>query len=341
MRAVRWWGGLVALVVVGNLAMTAAGVPSAPLFAGLIAGVVVGLRAPGVVRMPRPMFRCGQAIIGVTTGLMIDWNRLGELGWGWPAVVLVCVATLASSVGAGQLLRRHGVSRATATFASVAGGASGVTAIASDYGADDRVVVVVQYTRVLIILLTLPLMVSWLSSEGSAVAVNAADPTTGLSLLGSVLAIGVGLGGGRLLRLPSPAVLGGLLAGAAVAAVPVFHDVAMPPAIRLAGFVLIGTQVGLRFNPDALRLIRSMMPTVFVVIALVIGSCVLLALGLAAVTGVDHFDAYLATTPGGFPAVLAAATSSGADITLVSAVQLMRLLLVLFLTPLLARWLLR
>ncbi len=41
----------------------------------------------------------------------------------------------------------------------VAGGASGIVAIARDLGADDRVVAIVQYLRVLIILLGMPLVV--------------------------------------------------------------------------------------------------------------------------------------------------------------------------------------
>ena len=53
----------------------------------------------------------------------------------------------------------------------------------------------------------------------------------------------------------------------------------------------------------------------------------------------ETFDAYLATTPGGLYAVLAAASTSDVDATFVLAVQVLRLLAMLLAAPLLARWL--
>jgi uncharacterized membrane protein AbrB (regulator of aidB expression) len=62
---------------------------------------------------------------------------------------------------------------------------------------------------------------------------------------------------------------------------------------------------------------------------------------LALLTPVDGLTAYLATTPGGLFAVLATAADSGSDTTYVMAVQLVRLLVILAFTPLLARMLTR
>ena len=62
---------------------------------------------------------------------------------------------------------------------------------------------------------------------------------------------------------------------------------------------------------------------------------------LAWLTPVDGLTAYLATTPGGLFAVLATAADAGSDVTYVMAFQLLRLLLILAVLPLLARWLRR
>jgi len=59
---------------------------------------------------------------------------------------------------------------------------------------------------------------------------------------------------------------------------------------------------------------------------------------LSAVIGVPPLDAYLATTPGGLYAVLATAADSGADVTFVLAVQVIRLILMLFSAPLIAAY---
>ena len=77
------------------------------------------------------------------------------------------------------------------------------------------------------------------------------------------------------------------------------------------------------------------------VIVLVIAACAGLGVLLAEVTGETRLDAYLATTPGGLPAVLATSAETSGNITFVTAVQIMRLLLVLLLAPLVARILLR
>ena len=62
---------------------------------------------------------------------------------------------------------------------------------------------------------------------------------------------------------------------------------------------------------------------------------------LSGLTGESELDSYLATTPGGLPAVLATSAETSGNVTFVTAVQLMRLILVLLLAPLVARLLLR
>ena len=58
-------------------------------------------------------------------------------------------------------------------------------------------------------------------------------------------------------------------------------------------------------------------------------------------TGLPALDTYLATTPGGLYAVLAAAVGSGADATFVLSVQVLRLLVMLLAAPVLAKTLSR
>ena len=324
------------LVAVVTVVMTLLRVPAAPLFGGLVAGVVHALTARVQPSVPAWTFRAGQGVVGASVGAAIDWGALVDLGSAWPAVLLVVVLTLVVSVGLGQLLRLHrGMDAATATFASVAGGASGMAAMARDAGADERIVAVVQYLRVLVILATLPFAVAFALGSGSGGATpDVAAGWRGLVL--AALAIVLGTVGGQLLHLPSPAVLGSLVAASLLALVPWFEGEQVPAAVQAGGFLLIGAQVGLRFTPETLRRLGRMMPTALVVIVLVIAACAGLGLLLSALTGVPRADAYLATTPGGLPAVLAATSATGADLSFVSAVQILRLLIVLLLVPVVA-----
>ena len=59
---------------------------------------------------------------------------------------------------------------------------------------------------------------------------------------------------------------------------------------------------------------------------------------LAALTGIDGMTAYLATTPGGIDSVAIVALGTEADAPLVLAVQMLRLLAVVFAGSLLGKW---
>ena len=58
---------------------------------------------------------------------------------------------------------------------------------------------------------------------------------------------------------------------------------------------------------------------------------------LAQVTGLTPLEGYLATSPGGVYAVLATAVETGSNVTFIIAAQVVRILLMLFAAPLLAR----
>lgn len=339
-RSLASWAALVAAVAVAVVSLAALGAPTPTLFGALVGAVVVALalRRPPV--LPSVVPRAAQAAIGLLVASEVDVAALGSLGWAWPAVIGVIVATLAASIGLGQLLRRDGVSATTATFASVAGGASAMTALARDAGADPRIVAVVQYVRVLVILVTLPIVVGQVFATD--VAASVAPPlTSGLTAvnLGYVaIACTAGPLIGFLARFPSPALLGALVAGLLLGVVPFFDGAAVPPLAQAAAFMVIGTQAGIGFTREAIRLLRSMAVTVMVSVLVLLVFCGILAVPLAALAGVSRLDAYLATSPGGLPVVLATATETGGDLTFISAVQLLRLLLVIVALPLVAAW---
>ena len=335
---------VLAMIVAGvSTALSLAGFPSALLFGGLVGGLVFALATKRTVEVPGWSITIAQAIIGVIVGAAVDFETLADLGGDWPVVLTISVVTVLLSVLAGQLLRLHrGVTPLTASFASVAGGASGITAVARDLGADDRVVTVIQYLRVLVVLLAMPAAVSVVFGADTGAAAGVVGPvTTTEGVVYSVLAVALGIGVGRVLHLPSPAVLGALVASVVLRTVPAFSDVDVPVWIQGAGFLLIGLQVGLRFTVESLKTIGRMLPTALLVIAIIVGVCAAFGVLLARLTGVSQLDAYLATTPGGLYAVLATSADTGGDVTFVTAMQLIRLLLVLLAAPLLGRWLTR
>jgi uncharacterized protein len=336
---------VVAAAVAVSLAFAALGVPSPALFGGLVAGLVRALGFPGRVEVPRPATTAAQAVIGVTVGALVYLETMGAVATNWLPVVLVTLATLALSLGAGLLLRlQRGISPVTGAFSMIAGGASGIIAMARELGADERMVAVLQYLRVLLIVVLMPVVatLAYGASTGNAGPAPAADgPGWPAGLLFTVGCAVVGLVVGRLARLPVSALLGPLLAAAVVDLTGLGRGAEVPGLVQSAAFLVIGLQVGVSFTRASLRTIGRAMPLALAVMLGLIAASAGLGAALSAATGVSALDGYLATTPGGLYAVLATASDIGADVTFVLSVQVLRLFVMILSAPLIARWLRR
>lgn len=339
---VRRWTLLVILTLAAGAILDVAGLPTPWLFGGLAGGLTYALASPSSpLELPALAFRGGQAVVGAIVGASIEWQRLAELRTQWAVIVLVGVFSLIVSVSLGRALIGRSVSPITATFSSIAGGAAGLTAMADDLGADARTVAVLQYLRLLMVLLLMPIVVTAVFNADVVVA-EQIDTTSWLTDFAFVtITITLGLFIGRQFRLPSPAILGPMLVAAALPLAPPFANASVSDVIQTAGYVAIGVQVGLRFTMASLRSIGALIPLALCTIALTLTASAGLAWVLVVTTGVAPLDAYLATTPGGIYAVMGTSETTGGDVTFVAAAQVVRLLLVLVSAPFLAVYLRR
>jgi len=314
------------------------------IFIALLAGLAVALLRPSSRgAIPRPAFIAAQATLGTMLGTYVESSSLSALADDWLPVAIVSIGTLLLSIAAGLVLTRTTeLDAPTGALGMVAGGASGIVAMADELGADARLVAFMQYLRVLVVVLSIPVVVAL----GFPASGGGAGPDDGPLLAGLsdwLLTIGVAVVGawaGRLTKLPAATLLGPLLlAGAITLIEPDALDV--PPLARELAFALIGLEVGLRFTAETLRAMgRLLAPVIIAILALMAGSF-LFALGLSATTSASLLEAYLATTPGGLYAVLAVAFGAGADTTFVVAVQTLRLLSLVILAPFMVRWVVR
>jgi len=316
-------------------------VPSAALVAGLAVGIGFALTgaSPGV--LPKWGMTAAQATLGVVIGALVQSSTVSALSAVWLPVLAVSVATLALSVLGGLLLGLHReVDPLTGSLALTAGGASGLTAISRDLGADERLVAVVQYLRVVVVIALMPVVTALVFRPSPAIGgpgpSDAAAPWyVDLAFLGACCAAGLPVG--RLLRLPAGALLGPLLVAATLTLTGVSMHAAVPGMLAVAAYAVIGLQAGLRFTRDSVRTIAGVLPLAAGLIAVVLVACAGLGVLLARLADVSPLVGYLATTPGGLYAVLATAQDSDADVTFILAVQLVRVLLMLLLAPVLAR----
>lgn len=344
-RAARW-----ALLAVVTLAVTVGlsllGVPSAALFAALVVGIVLALCALAPAAVPRRAGQAAQAVLGVYIGTMVGEDSIDSLGPHWPIVLAVVVATLVISVLAGAVLgMRRDISPLTGSLALVAGGASGLVAIARELGGDDRVVAVVQYLRVGLVTASMPVVVLFIfhpdRSHPSAPITQTDVAPWYLSIV-MILAIAVvGVFLGKLVRLPGAGLLGPMAVMVVLEVTGNDFGLSVPQALVQIGYVLIGWQAGVAFTRDSLRAVGRALPLALGLITALTVATAGLGLLLSQVTGMTPLEGYLATSPGGVYAVLATAVETGSNVTFIVTAQVLRILVMLFAAPLMARGLVK
>lgn len=341
-RGLAKWVLLAAVSVAATVALTALGVPSAGLFAALVVGIVLALANLAPSAVPRKVGVAAQGVLGVYIGTMVSRDAVGALGPHWPIVLGVAVATLLLSVVSGALLGlRRDVSPLTGSLAMVAGGASGLVAIARELGADDRVVAVVQYLRVALVTASMPIAVTLIYRAERTHHAALADHTSStpwylsvLVLIGLVLA---GATAGKVIRLPGAGLLGPLALTVALQLSGVPVELSVPAVLVQVGYLVIGWQAGVAFTRDSLRAVGRTLPAALALIVVLTVATAGLGVLLARFAGLTPLEGYLATSPGGVYAVLATAVETGSNVTFVIAAQVVRILLMLFAAPFLAK----
>nr|BFE36083.1 AbrB family transcriptional regulator [Actinomadura rugatobispora] len=333
------------MVGAGELGESA--IPSSHMLVPLLGGLVAATTGLVRQRPPALLSRGSQSLLGVLMGTYLSTSALGGVAGSAAPLIVVTVATLLICQGAAWVMVRFsGVDRATATLGMIAGGSAAAVASAEDLGADSRVVAFMQYLRLGLVVASTPLLLNWVLSRprdgaGPSVAAGPWHLVSGHDQPGGLVTLAIvasaGLMAGSRMRLPSPAMMGPMLVSAALTATGAVHGFAPSGTLRTLLFTMIGLDVGLRFSRQTLWRLRRILPLALVGSVTVSAACGASAWAISAVTRIPFADTYLATTPGGINAVVATATSTHANLPLISSVQSLRLFGMAFLAPLLIR----
>jgi membrane AbrB-like protein len=335
------WAALLALSAGFVVLLEAAHLPAALLLGPMLAGIALGA-ADTTVRVPGLPFRLAQAVIGCLMARAITPTILAAMLHDWPLLVAVISAVIGASGALGWVLARLRVlPGTTAVWGCSPGAASAMVLMAEAFGADVRLVAFMQYLRVVLVSATATLVARlWAVGGGRAPVVDWFPPiawpgfaeTLALVMLGAALA--------PRLRLPAGPLLLPLFVGVALAGSGAM-TVVLPPWLLAASYAAVGWSIGLRFNRAILRHALRLLPRVVASIVLLIGLCGAVAAVLVQVAGVDPLTAYLATSPGGADSVAIIAASSNVDLPFVMALQTARFIVVLLVSPSLARFIAR
>jgi membrane AbrB-like protein len=240
------------------------------------------------------------------------------------------------------IYRWGGIGKREALFGAVPGGLIESTALAEAAGADVREVTVLQFLRLILAILTVP-MIFWAmtgQAVGSASGVRLAgqDVALGLFDVAVLVAAGViGALGAKMLRLPGWIVMGPLVASAAV------HGLgwvtAGPPGWMVSATqVVLGTGLGARFGG-----VRGAVLLRAGRVALANGAAaLLLALAFAEAlhwaVGEPISAVFLAFAPGGLAEMSLIALSLNISVIYVTAHHALRIVLAVAMAQIAGRW---
>jgi membrane AbrB-like protein len=303
------------------------------LAAGLVAGVLLALRRRRPVSVPQWMPDLGQAAVGAAAGASVDGDVIGTLAQRPLLTIGGVLATLMVTLVVGQLLRLgRGVSSQTATFSSIAGGAAGVSLMAQQYGADATTVLSVQYLRVLAVIASVPVVAPLLGDGTGGTSQSAAS--VGSTHVFAVTTIGFGLVLARVVPLPAGTMLIPMLVAAVIASTGRLPGASVPAWLLALAYLVVGFVAGSALTRDRLRDLSALFPLAVALTVLGIVVCAGIGLAFAATAHVSPLDGYLATTPGGLPAVTAVALQTGDNVGLILAMQSLRLFLAVLIAAL-------
>ncbi len=280
----------------------------------------------------------GQLIVAAAVGLYFTPSALAQAISHLPAMVGVALlATLAGCVTAYFLIRITASDLATVLFSSIPGGPGEMAQLAAQQGGSAPLVAIAQSLRIAMVVTIIPLSLAAVGvgteSLGSGIDLAVVGP---LRLL-EVLAIAT-LAAFLFHRcgIVSPMFMGPLAASAILAGMGVY-DFAFPRFVLYAGQLLLGASLGLSFTRDIFRRAPRFLLASTLLTGLLMAVCAAMGYVTAQLTAWDLPTMMLATAPGSVSEMSITAETLGLGVAGVAAFQIVRLFIMVPLTPLLYR----
>ena len=299
-----------------------------PWFLGALTFCLIASVAAAPVERPKPMAIPMRCVLGVAIGSAFSPALLDRIGsMAWSLVLLIPFMLFVIGLGMVFYERFAKLDRATAFFAAVPGGLTDMTTMAEDAGANPRSVILVQASRILVIVFALPLWLSW--HDGLAVAQVFASRIRiwELSPLDGGVMVAMGLGGwlgARWLGLAGAPIVGPMLVSGVAHAFG-FTFAKVPLEVLIIAQISVGVLLGCQFRGLTLKEFTSTMVwgIAYALVLLVITAFV--AHFVALWTGFDPVSVLLAFAPGGQTELNLLAYILGLDVAYVALHHLVRL----------------
>ena len=274
----------------------------------------------------------GMVVVGVTLGLYFTAPVVHEIAQYWPWFVALGFAAIGfGTLSAFVLARLAGIDRATAFFGSMPGGAADMALMGERHGAAPERVALSHSIRMLFVVTLFPIGITLagFSATEEYRPVLVPFDAAGLAIL---LALGALAGAvARRIGLPTAFMLGSLVATIAITVAGAELS-SVPTWLVNAAQVLLGCNLGSRFERRSLasapRFVMAVIPSV----ALTLLAAALVGWGLALGSGVYLGSGVLAAAPGGIAEMSITAKVLRIGVAFVTAAHVVRYLIVVLLT---------
>ncbi|MCI8210248.1 hypothetical protein AUC61_11935 [Pseudomonas sp. S25] len=330
-----WWATPLVGLAGGYLA-SQVGWPLPWMVGSLLAIILVRCLTPWPLAEIPGGRKCGQWIVGIGIGLHFTPVVIEQVTAHFGLIFLAALITSISSVVGVWLMLRTGEDRATAFFSSMPGGSGEMVNLGARNGATLSSVAAGQSLRVLMVVLCVPAIFKYLMGEGTPIVHAGSVNWLWLAVLFPLGAAVAWLW--QRLKQPNPWLFGPLLVSAVISVSFDLH-IGLPEGSSQIGQWLIGSGLGCHFNRQFFRRAPSFMIRTLLGTALTMSIAALAALVLSTATHLDLRSLTLGMMPGGIAEMSLTAEVLQLSVPLVTAMQVMRLLFVLFLAePIFRYW---
>jgi membrane AbrB-like protein len=286
----------------------------------------VRIAAPGVVRTPMLV------VVGVMVGATFKPDIFTNFSQWWTTALMLLALIAVSSVFAVFYLERFaGFDRPTAYFSGMPGGLIEMIVLGEEHRADLRAIALVHSVRILVVVFTLPIIISVL--EG-VVVLTSSVPRPSLfetvfeEFMWLAAAAVLGIVVGHLLRMPALYLLGPMLVSAGIH-VADLSEFTMPVEILNFAQYIVGTTVGCRFVGVGSRTIFRIFAISGVMSAALLAVTALFAWCATFVSPYGFAPIFIAYAPGGLPEMSLVAIAIHIEVAFVVSHHILRLFVVM------------
>lgn len=327
------------LALAGGFLLYWIGAPLPFLFGSLGACLIAAVL--GVPLQGTPLLSTvSRTILGVAIGASITWSLLGQLASMAATLLLVPLYVIVIAfIGVNYFHRILGYDKITAYYAAMPGALQDMVVFGEEAGGNPRSLSLIHATRLLLMVTIAPLIL--ISFYGADLNHRLGPPASELPIYHVLLILAIGIAGWKLassVGLFGASVVGPILLSIPLSLAGVLSDRPSQEMIMVAQF-FIGLGVGIYYRGITKMEIRRdiLAASGFVIILLAIAA--LFTFVATSISNLDSAELYLSFWPAGQAEIAVLSLAAGANVGIVVAHHLVRLILVILGAPTLAHYL--